>query len=445
MNNHFKVFSFLCIFVLFAAGCVQQITPTVVPSTPIPPGDAITATAPIPSVSATAPAASATQTALPTPTPVSTQAGQALTLAKIQMLDAQVGWGVGNIPTNPFQRILRTGDGGARWQDVTPPQPVADAASSETAALAAFQDATHAWAAYFMPLPAPTRKPLVVWSTADGGKTWQTSKPLELPTNMDFFMPTNLGFSSLQNGWLMAHLGVGMSHDYIALYRTADGGANWQRVVDPSQDGVLQNSLPMSCSKTGVIFQDAITGWVTGGCNGVISGVFLYQTADGGTTWQPVQVPAPPSNPGLLVNQENVCTTNPVSLPSAHSMVMMMSCRLSGGQTQGWLYTSQDVGKTWAIQALPAAYGTLEFIPAGSGWVLGGASQDPNAPQTLYQSTDAGKTWISVLQPVNWHGQIDFIDPQTGWAVTRQKDVDHLLKTNDGGKTWVEIKPVAVK
>jgi photosystem II stability/assembly factor-like uncharacterized protein len=431
MKVKLKVLFVVCVMVVFAAGCVQLSAPTVAPSsTPIDPAT---------------PAPTATETPVPVPTAVPTEAGLPVNLVKIKMLDEKLGWGVGQVSTSPFQRILRTVDGGFHWQDVTPAQSVADTSSTDTSALTAFQDADRGWVLYFTPLPAPVSKPLVVWSTADTGKTWQVSKPLEMPTNMDFFMPTDLGFSSPQNGWLMAHLGVGMSHDYVALYRSANGGADWQRVVDPSQDGVIQDSLPMSCSKTGVVFQDAITGWVTGGCNGVVPGLFLYQTTDGGTTWQPVQLPAPSSNPGLLSTQENVCATNPPALPSANTIVIMVSCLLSGGQTQGWLYTSQDAGKTWADQALPAAYGMLDFLPSGNAWLLGGESQDPNAPKTLYQSNDQGKTWSPVLQPVNWHGTIDFIDAHTGWAIARQNDVNHLLETTDGGKKWGEINARVLK
>jgi photosystem II stability/assembly factor-like uncharacterized protein len=431
MKVKLKVFLMVWVLVLFAAGCAQPSAPTVMPSsTPIDPAT---------------PAPPATETPVPVPTAVPTEAGLPVTLVKIKMLDEKSGWGVGQVSTSPFQRILQTQDGGFHWQDVTPAQPVAESSSLETSALTAFQDADRAWVLYFTPLPAPVSKPLVVWSTTDAGKTWQASKLLEMPTNMDFFMPTDLGFSSQQNGWLMAHLGVGMSHDYVALYRTVNGGADWQRVVDPSQDGVIQDSLPMSCQKTGVVFQDAITGWVTGACNGVVPGLFLYQTTDGGTTWQPVQLPAPSSNPGLLSTQENVCTTNPPAIPPANTIVIMVSCLLSGGQTQGWLYTSQDTGKTWTAQALPAAYGTLDFLPSGTGWLFGGESQDPNEPKTLYQTTDQGKTWKPVLQQVKWHGSIDFINALTGWAIARQNDVNHLLETTNAGKNWGEINARVVK
>lgn len=375
------------------------------------------------------------------PTSVPTPAGTPVTITTVKMMAATGGWGIGTVKDSLMQRVLRTEDSGATWKDVTPTQSIEPAAGN-TAAVAAFYDIDHAWVEYYNPTPSPVSGDQVVHYTLDGGRTWQVSQPLEMPSNMEFFMPGQIGFSDLQNGWLLAHLGAGMSHDYVALYRTADGGQSWQRVVDPSQDGVIKNSLPMSCSKMGAVFQDAQNGWVSGTCNGVLPGLFLYRTIDGGTTWLPVTLDSPPSNPTLLNQEGSVCTTYTPIFASKDLAAMFVSCVLQNGANQGWLYTSRDSGNTWTPEALPEAHGNIDVISSGNAWILGGASLDPNEPKALFMSPNAGKDWTPKLQEMNWSGDIDFIDPLTGWAIARNGSSLHLLKTTDGGASWVELEPI---
>jgi photosystem II stability/assembly factor-like uncharacterized protein len=95
-----------------------------------------------------------------------------------------------------------------------------------------------------------------------------------------------------------------MSHDYVVLYRSIDGGATWERLLDP--DNAVQ-----ACYKTGMLFTSAQEGWLTGTCSGVAAGVWLYRTGDGGVTWQPVQLPAPESRPDLLpISRTGVAQTS---------------------------------------------------------------------------------------------------------------------------------------
>ena len=51
---------------------------------------------------------------------------------------------------------------------------------------------------------------------------------------MEFFSPGYFSFPDKRNGWLLVHGGAGMSHDYIYVYGTVDGGASWFSQVDPN-------------------------------------------------------------------------------------------------------------------------------------------------------------------------------------------------------------------
>src|SRR5262245_2004978 len=181
-----------------------------------------------PTATQTAPP-SATQAASATSTPAATQSGsdagasiprlgtgETLKLASIHMLDATTGWAIGAGTSDGNDHILRTTDGAATWQDVTPPEP-APAADSQLAATAYFADADSVWAPYYDRAIAPVPgTPSVVWHTDDAGQTWTASAPLDL-TDLEFSQPSDLLFVDATHGWLLTHVGAGMNHDYVVL------------------------------------------------------------------------------------------------------------------------------------------------------------------------------------------------------------------------------------
>src|SRR5574340_1679706 len=89
------------------------------------PSAASTNSPPIPTVMP----ATVIETPYPTPTfsPTFTalpplQPGQGLVLTSLYMMDESSGWGLENNKWDARGHILHTRDGGATWQDVTPPQ-----------------------------------------------------------------------------------------------------------------------------------------------------------------------------------------------------------------------------------------------------------------------------------------------------------------------------------
>lgn len=228
-----------------------------------------------------------------------------------------------------------------------------------------------------------------------------------------------------------------MSHDYVAIFTTADGGKSWKRVVDPEK-----NNLPMSCYKNGVTFIDADNGWVAGDCGGVMAGLYLYRTNDGGAAWEQESLSAPSAYPDLYQNEQDSCgATAPVMTPALDGYLAVKCTFLADGQNRRWLYTTANGGKSWTPHALPLAYGDLEFIGPQAGWLLGAVGADSNAEGHLYQTQDGGVNWSSV-QSLGWQGQLDFIDERNGWVVARAGEALALVRTSNAGVTWQEIKPV---
>lgn len=433
----------IAIFVgaLALAGCVGGaatqvgVTPTFpLPTSTITATSEPTLTSPPPSATATVPSTT-TPVETPSPTPTSLpsgvttlpplEAGQAVTITFIDMIDSNVGWAIGG-DVDPGDHLLHTQDGGSTWQDVTPPEPTPEGEQSRKAALGTFLNAETGWVTYYQSDSRAPQEPPVMWITHDSGGSWESSQPFGAGLLEELYLPSDVKFVDSQNGWLLAHLGAGMSHDYFALFHSTDGGKTWETLVDPFQ-GELQ-----SCSKTGIVFADSQMGWLTGDCHAVAPGVFLYKTEDGGSTWNTQEIPVPAGAPADLFNQPYIScgTYDPLFAPPNNIILEVQCNNFESSTTETYVYRTTGGGKNWSINSFPGD--SLLFINSEVGWALG---------RDIYQTMDGGQTWNKVAS-VNWDGQFDFTSEQLGWAVARADGQIALVKTEDGGRRWMELKPV---
>ena len=101
-----------------------------------------------------------------------------------------------------------------------------------------------------------------LYRTTDGGSDWE---PMNFPL-MNTLAMNSLFFVSADEGWVVGNSGK--------IYHTTDGGANWT-----SQAGGTSRKL----SK--VHFINNLEGWITGGWQDG-SAYLLLKTTNGGATWQ---------------------------------------------------------------------------------------------------------------------------------------------------------------
>jgi hypothetical protein len=245
-----------------------------------------------------------------------------------------------------------------------------------------------------------------------------------------YFMPE--GFSSVgdQHGWLLVHVGGGMSHDYSYLYATHDSSVTWERVADPYGTGI------QSLGNTGLAFADQDFGWVSKDNLGVMAGAFFEQTIDGGTTWETVFLPAPPEHDWM--NEMSLCQTSGPTFTSDQVGLLIVKCRLYEDIQRGsewslvYIYKTSDRGGSWEHTRLSSPVDSLLFLDGETGWAFG---------RDHYRSTDGGTTW-ELFRSVNWDGDFSFIDTLNGWAVARNEGEIALVVTENGGDSWKIIKPV---
>jgi photosystem II stability/assembly factor-like uncharacterized protein len=423
-------FAFLLGFiVVFLAACATTGGPAASTEQPssLPPTQALSPTSTIspPTETPTSIPPTPTATSLPANAIQHFPSGQELNITSINMIDATTGWAIGGLGS-VGDHVLFTADGGSNWKDVTPPETEPLSGTQKTA-LGFFQDAKTAWVTYGISGGNPVPTQVIVWRTSDGGASWQASPPLDLTGLSEIYYPSDMQFVAGQNGWLLAHVGVGMMHDYVVIYHSTDGGASWTRIIDPYIDGGIQ-----SCSKTAMVFTDATHGWLTGDCHGVKGGVLLFNSTDAGVTWKEVTLPDPTGAANLYEDENNACGSyDPFFFGNDMGHLSVTCTNFSTQQTTNkyYIYTTQDGGSTWTGSAYPGE--GLYFFSADTGWALANKIQ---------LTTDGGVTWKPVSD-VTWTPQMDFISEQIGWAVARSPDAIALVKTDNGGARWTELTP----
>jgi photosystem II stability/assembly factor-like uncharacterized protein len=454
----------LVVLAIVAAACVPG---TTVPPTTAPAAVSTNAPATVPATVTSAPsavppttapakatiAAAPSETAAPasaatpnvpasTSTPVAgaiahLTAGQTITITTIRMLDTNLGWATGGLGSTG-DHVLTTADGGQTWHDVTPPQPAPSPDPAQPdAAVGSFVNTNTAWVVYGT-FSAAAPATATVWRTSDSGQTWTASQPIDLSSlgASEFFLPSDVRFlPDGLTGWFIAHLGVGMNHDYFTVMKTTDGGQTWAHLIDPTAGG------PQSCPKTGLHFNDTQNGWLTGDCQGVAPGLFFKHSTDSGATWNDVSMPAPASQPDIFTRQDAGCGTYSLHFFDSKNWKLSVSCLILGPQlitSTHFIYTSTDGGQDWTSNPSPAR--SLTFLNSQIGWALPTGEASVQPPFALSQTQDGGQTWKTVKQ-LAWTGQLNFVDPQNGWADAQADQAISFVKTIDGGHTWQAVNP----
>ncbi len=266
---------------------------------------------------------------------------------------------------------------------------------------AAFVDAQHGWAAR---LTAPNS--LAVARTRDGGQTWQMDDMLLFaPESGQMAAQVSFDFVSTQTGYLAVELQSGVNFSQGLLWQTVDGGQTWQ-----------PRSLPVAGA---VSFHSERIGWVAGGS----TGDELYRTNDGGHTWTPVT---------LSHGADRWFTDLPIFVNQTTGWLPVTVA--AGAESQVLLYATRDGGLTWTLaQTIPLA-------------------QEPTMKASLQlidgQLRLAGQLTPAGAAQMTWSGLMGWAQTTTNHCqgqkvsalepfrcVTEMK----LWRTTDGGQNWVRL------
>lgn len=265
----------------------------------------------------------------------------------------------------------------------------------------------------------------------NGGKLYRTTDGgITWESFTTPFSGGSLHFIDPTNGWMMADLGVGAGSMAVSVFQTSDGGKTWQRVYtnDPNLAGA-GDTLPLGGIKNLILPLNDDTAWV-GGVVYAPGETYLFRTDDAGKTWFNIKLVLPED-----IAQSELSIQELIFLSPTEGLLAL---RVSSETSQVVVYSTSDGGNTWT--QLPVefnGYGILE-TPSASEMIFYTADQ-------FYVTKDAGKTIQQISPEIKFGDSVidmSFANSQTGWVITAGASNEMTLyKTTDGGATWTPLIP----
>jgi len=319
------------------------------------------------------------------------------------------------------QRIVRTTDAGASWDNVTPPG-LALGAGDRYFSSAFFLGPTDAWVTFGGPQDGA---PQSLLRTTDAGHAWSSLGRLPSPYCI-------VQFLDVSHGWCV-EVAAALGSDQVVVYRTNDGARHWTLVSkSASATGApgWPGSLPLACSKR-VRFVSDREGWASFVCNGGGSISPLYWTADGGHLWVAATVAPPPA--GYTPVSGAPASWDGLPTFSGSLGAAALSDR-SNGRLVSLVYVTTD-GESWQAVKPPGEprnWGIDLIGPRDWKLVLG---------HTVLGTSDGGRTWQRIRSDLNIPSEAvpDFATSQVGWYPGNESSSAVEYRTTDGGATWSKV------
>ena len=339
-----------------------------------------------------------------------------LLLRWLHMVDGAHGYAISGVDTRSY-RLLRTGDGGRHWTDITPGKGTIHPTGAATVVGRTILFATQRGPQTF-----------AVERSDDGGRTWRMSAAFRDTHPAGIGAPIVVDAMHL---FVAVGEGAAAGSEAESLWGSADGGRTWHFVSRTGFTVTRPGQLPFGCDKDGFGFATASRGWAGGFCPG--GAPFLYRTVDGGRTWQRASLP------GIRACECNV--SPPIFFGRARGVIAVSGWAASGNRPLTRVYWTVDGGTTWR-PSTPTSGRTGWAIGAPNAriaWLTATApgSVRPFPVDRLVRTTDAGRHWQSVTLPFDAGAyQLDPLDATTAFAYGGRS----VLTTTDGGVHWQGLR-----
>ena len=317
--------------------------------------------------------------------------------------------------------MFYSSDWGITWRYSDPPSlgdPIADYTSSS------FLNSQDGW------LITDMAKGAAVDHTINGGRSWTSVLlPKVAPFGRD---ADSLSFVNVNDGFVAIQSATPSLLGPSVILSSVDGGSTWSIVDQTAPVGRISFSSPS-------------IGW---GLNP--QGTHLYETNDGGKSWQEVLLPASKGSSHHWTS---------LTLPTFFANTGVFLAQPSSGNAL--VEITHDGGMTWKANAAPFVAQPME-IPKSGAVICSTCVSLGQEPFTavnastfvfleegkLYRTAGAGESWTSMktspsiaigyLGNQGVLGPLQFSSAQSGWAVT---GVGGLLLTRNGGKTFSNVMP----
>ncbi|MBV6472140.1 MAG: hypothetical protein JPMHGGIA_00393 [Saprospiraceae bacterium] len=253
--------------------------------------------------------------------------------------------------------------------------------------------------------------------TTNGGTNWvvQTT-PLKAYLEDVFFVNTKTGYAVGKE--------TKSGQDVPVIFKTVNGGQQWVRQTSPITNGRIND----------VHLLTETEAWSVGFDKNTNQSVILQTT--NGTTWTKATNPVPQS------------TFNDIFfLDATHGWIAGAT---SVNPKQPIVLTTSDGGQTWTRQTMPISEGTLKevvFYNEFAGWAVG----FNNSGGVILKTSNGGTSWTKVSAPPgNEISSISILKQSPKpyitahqWQGTGPVTVT-VYESNDAGATWLQVlTPIA--
>ena len=246
-----------------------------------------------------------------------------------------------------------------------------------------------------------------MWKSTDAGKTWthiglddsqQIARIRVHPSNAELLYVAAMGHAFGPN-------------DMRGVYRSRDGGKNWERILFVNRDSGAVD-LMMDPSNARILyastwrFRRGAYFFESGG-----EGSALWKSTDGGDTWKELS-----RNKGMPKGTLGIIGVS-VSASNTQNVYAIVEAK------EGGVFRSRDGGDTWAKTTDSADL-------RQRAWYYSRIYADPKDEDSAYvvnvrfhKTKDGGKTWSAIATP---HG-----DNHDLWVAPN--DPKRMIEANDGG------------
>lgn len=348
----------------------------------------------------------------------------------VDMLSPESGWALGS----DRETVYRTSNG-VTWTASGEPRHIAH---SPYGSILYTLSSREAWYAFTV-----NGTTIGLYHTVDGARHWTYQTVLfayipGLEGSDQLGGPVAISFANKEYGWLMVAPQHGMSTEPGVLYRTENGGTTWQ-VVSSTYSNSGNPSLPFNGELSFAGSQD---GWLVGSM-ATTSPKLLYKTADGGVHWSKVLIPIAKGMPG-----DKASVIAPPVFSAKHgamavrfrgtgSSVIYESA--DGGETWQFAYAQSAAhgSADQVVDIVTAAPKVLAFTYdtefSNIGYVQGN-------DWTASAWTESGRIPKRLLQDGGQVSELDFVNPSDGWVIiTHTTNLPVVLRTTDSGNSWSKI------
>jgi photosystem II stability/assembly factor-like uncharacterized protein len=283
--------------------------------------------------------------------------------------------------------ILKTTDGGAHWENVSPPGQ-ADADFRDIEALSERE----VWA-----LSSGAGRLSRLYKTTDGGGSWTLAKVNLEP---DGFWDA-ISFWDAQHGILLGD----PVQERFTILTTADGGATWKTQEGPKAD---KGEAAFAASGTALFTRGTREAWFVSGGTG---GGRVFHTEDGGATWEARRTALRPASEGAGLFS--------IAFADRTHGIAVGGDSMKPESNAANVILTQDGGRSWGVPANgPPGYRSAVTYAAGMWIAVGTTGSDV--------SSDGGATWRTFDTAA--YNAVSFAADGAGWAVGPMGAIGRFVK-----------------